>query len=55
MATKPQHEPEQDEASDPDEETFDDNVEVKIAIFGNVGSGRSTFVNAILGYSTKLV
>ena len=49
MATEPDHELVQDEASDSDEETFDDNVKVKIAIFGNVGSGKSSFVNAILG------
>ena len=55
MATEPNHELEQDDASDSDEETFDDTVKVKIAIFGYAGSGKSSFVNAILGYSTKLM
>ena len=40
--------------SDSDESTCD-NVKVDIAIVGNADSGRSHFVNAILGYSIKFV
>ena len=44
------------EGSDSDsDESTSDNVKVDIAIVGNAGSGRSYFVNAILGYSTKFM
>jgi ABC-type thiamine transport system ATPase subunit len=35
------------------DENSSDNVEVNIAIVGKSGSGRSSFVNFILGYSMK--
>jgi predicted GTPase len=54
MAAKPHSERKQEEGSDLDEETFDD-VEVKIAIFGKAGSGRSSFANTILGYGMHAI
>ena len=44
------------EDSDKDESSVRDDVQaVNIAIVGKTGSGRSSFVNAILGYSTKFM
>ena len=49
-------EDEQVESSDSDkDESLCDDVKVNIAIVGKSGSGRSSFVNAILGYSSKFM
>jgi predicted GTPase len=37
-----------------DEKENGDDVKVNIAVVGKAGSGKSSFVNTILGYSTKL-
>ena len=50
-----QHE-EQVEDSDSDaDENSCELVKVDIAVVGNTGCGRSSFVNAILGYCTKFI
>ena len=41
----------QEEASDFDENTIGDDVEVNIAVVGKVDSGKSSFAYTILGYS----
>ena len=55
LAVPKQHE-EQVEDSDSDaDENSCELVKVDIAVVGNTGCGRSSFVNAILGYCTKFI